>query len=114
MPTLGDLASGAVRFLLAPAHFVADRVTMRFAEPLGDLPPGHGAIVDLDSEKVAAFRDDDGVVHAVAPICTHLRCVVAFDDANREWHCPCHGSRFGIDGDVVKGPARRPLRKVSV
>ncbi len=108
-----NLAAGAIRLGLAPVRLVTDRLKMRFAGPLSDLPPGEGAVVDIDGEKVAAFRDEAGVVHAVSPICTHLRCVVAFDPEQGDWHCPCHGSRFGIDGEVVKGPARKPLRKVA-
>lgn len=104
-----DLGAGALRLALAPYRFVADRVAMRSAGPLDDLAPGEGAIVDVGGEKVAAFRDDDGSVHAVSPICTHVRCVVSFDPAAREWACPCHGSRFGTDGSVIRGPAKRPL-----
>jgi Rieske Fe-S protein len=65
--------------------------------------------VKVDGDKVAAFRDDDGVVHAVSPICTHLYCQVAFNAAERSWDCPCHGSRFEPTGEVLTGPATRPL-----
>ena len=95
--------------LRAGRDFVGDRVAMRFAEPLDALAPGEGRIVDLDGRKVAAYRDDDGSVLALDPICTHVRCVVQFDADAREWACPCHGSRFAVDGSVVRGPARRPL-----
>ena len=70
-----------------------------------------GAIGEIDGRKVAAFRDDDGTVRALSPICTHLRYVVGFDEDAREWHCPCHGSRFDLEGSVVRGPARRPLER---
>jgi len=107
------LAGGALRLALAPVRFVSDRVAMRFAAPLSRLPRGEGRIVDVDGEKVAAYRDAEGTVHALDPVCTHLRCIVSFDAERTEWRCPCHGSRFGIDGDVLHGPARRPLPKVS-
>jgi Rieske Fe-S protein len=107
------LAGGALRLALAPLHFVGDRIAMRFAEPLDSLAPGEGRIVDLDGRKVAAYRDGEGEVHALDPICTHVRCVVQFDSEAREWACPCHGSRFGTDGSVVRGPARRPLARVA-
>ncbi|WP_372507980.1 Rieske 2Fe-2S domain-containing protein [Nocardia amikacinitolerans] len=57
------------------------------------------------------FRDDAGTPHAVSATCTHLGCLVAFNDAERAWECPCHGSRFGIDGAVIHGPATRPLER---
>jgi Rieske Fe-S protein len=107
-----DRLLGGVRFALAPLRFVADRIAMRFAPALADLAPGEGAIVEAGGEKVAAYRDPDGAVHALTPICTHLSCVVSFDEANREWHCPCHGSRFATDGRVLHGPAKKPLRVV--
>ena len=111
---LAGIASGAARLALAPVRLVVDRVRMQFAGPLDELAPGEGAIVDVGGQRVAAFRDDDGMVHALSPICTHLRCVVAFDAEQGDWHCPCHGSRFAIDGSVVKGPAKRPLSPVEL
>jgi Rieske Fe-S protein len=68
-------------------------------------------IVKVDGDRVAAFRDDDGVVHAVSPICTHLYCQVGFNAAERSWDCPCQGSRFATDGAVIEGPAVNPLER---
>ena len=61
-----------------------------------------------------ASRDEDGTVHAVSPVCTHLGCRVAWNVAERSWDCPCHGSRFDRDGTVLQGPAVDPLERVSV
>ena len=91
------------------AHFFGDRLAGPDARSLDELAPGEGGIVKVDGDKVAAFRDDDGVVHAVSPVCTHLYCQVAFNAAERSWDCPCHGSRFGVDGAVLQGPAVSPL-----
>jgi glycine/D-amino acid oxidase-like deaminating enzyme/nitrite reductase/ring-hydroxylating ferredoxin subunit len=93
------------------AHFFGDRLARPDARSLDELAPGEGGIVRVDGDKVAAFRDDDGVVHAVSPICTHLHCQVAFNAAERSWDCPCHGSRFGTDGGVLEGPAVSPLER---
>jgi Rieske Fe-S protein len=112
MAGASDLIGGAVRLALAPVRFVTDRLAMRRAGPLDELAPGEGAIVDIDGRKVAAFRDEDGTVHALSPVCTHLRCIVSFDDQERQWACPCHGSRFGLDGEVLRGPAKRPLEEI--
>jgi Rieske Fe-S protein len=62
---------------------------------------------------VAGYRDEDGALHAVSARCTHLGCLVAFNNAERSWDCPCHGSRFDVDGAVLQGPAVRPLRALS-
>jgi Rieske Fe-S protein len=66
-------------------------------------------MVRLDGERVAAYRDDQGTLHAVAPHCTHLGCLVTFNTAEVTWDCPCHGSRFDVDGRVIQGPATKDL-----
>ena len=93
------------------AHFFGDRLASPDVRSLDELAAGEGGIVKVDGDKVAAFRDDDGVVHAVSPICTHLYCQVSFNAAERSWDCPCHGSRFAPDGTVIQGPAVSPLER---
>jgi Rieske Fe-S protein len=63
----------------------------------------------LFDDKTAVSRDDDGTVYAVSAICSHLGCVVRWNDAESTWDCPCHGSRFARDGSVLQGPATKPL-----
>ena len=92
-------------------RFVGDRLRARSAAPATALAPGEGGICELDGEKVAAFRDDDARLHAVSPRCTHLGCFVEWNTAERSWDCPCHGSRFDPDGQVLQGPAVRPLSR---
>ncbi|HEU5144910.1 MAG TPA: FAD-dependent oxidoreductase [Dermatophilaceae bacterium] len=103
----------APRFLVENARigyrFVADRLLHPGRRDIGDLQPGEGGIVSANGEKVAGYRDDAGVLHAVSSRCTHLGCQVAWNAAERTWDCPCHGSRFDPDGDLLEGPARRPL-----
>lgn len=61
---------------------------------------------------IAAFRDQQGTLHQVSARCTHMGCLVRFNDAEESWDCPCHGSRFTIDGEVIEGPATENLSKV--
>ncbi|MEU1280682.1 FAD-dependent oxidoreductase [Streptomyces sp. NPDC005805] len=74
-----------------------------------DLAPGQGAVLHDGSGPVAARRDTTGRLHRLSARCTHLGCLVAFDEAEQAWSCPCHGSRFAADGAVLEGPAVRPL-----
>jgi glycine/D-amino acid oxidase-like deaminating enzyme/nitrite reductase/ring-hydroxylating ferredoxin subunit len=90
-------------------RFFADRVRHRGTRPIDDLAPGEGDIVSANGKKVAGFRDDDGTLHAVSSRCTHLGCQVVFNAAERTWDCPCHASRFSVDGTVLNGPAVKPL-----
>jgi glycine/D-amino acid oxidase-like deaminating enzyme/nitrite reductase/ring-hydroxylating ferredoxin subunit len=95
-------------------RFVGDRVLNRVQGPAKaeDLPLGEGAVVDVGGTRAAAYRDRDGTLHAVSPVCTHLGCEVRFNVGERSWDCPCHGSRFDVDGKVLEGPAVRPLAPV--
>lgn len=72
---------------------------------------GEGAIIRKGIHKLAVYRDETGSLHSLSAKCTHLGCVVHFNSAERSWDCPCHGSRFSTNGDVLHGPATSPLNK---
>ncbi len=90
-------------------HRVGDRLMAGTAP--ADLAPGDAAIAEIDGDAVACFRDDGGRLHAVSATCTHLGCRVNWNTAERSWDCPCHGSRFAIDGSVLQAPATEPLAR---
>lgn len=73
--------------------------------------PGEGKILKIDGHNVAAYRDEQGTVHAVSAVCSHMGCIVGWNGTDRTWDCPCHGSRFELDGSVMHGPAVTPLAK---
>ena len=77
-----------------------------------DLVPGEGRVVDEGLRQVAECRDDEGTVHRVSARCTHLGCIVRWNEGDSTWDCPCHGSRFDADGSVLNGPATAPLKPV--
>jgi glycine/D-amino acid oxidase-like deaminating enzyme/nitrite reductase/ring-hydroxylating ferredoxin subunit len=98
--------------LSSARHFVADRLhAARDTEGVAAIEPGGGAVVRLQGRPCAVHRDDDGALHAVSAVCTHLGCLVAYNDAERTWDCPCHGSRFGLGGAILHGPATTPLER---
>jgi Rieske Fe-S protein len=68
----------------------------------------------VGAEKLAVYRDPEEGLIALSPICTHLRCVVEFNAADRTWDCPCHGSRFRTGGAVLRGPAGKPLERKEI
>ncbi len=84
------------------------------ADGIARLGPGEGAVFSVDGEDTAVSRDDAGGLHAVSAVCTHLGCNVAWNRGERSWDCPCHGSRFSPDGDVLHGPASSPLDERTV
>jgi Rieske Fe-S protein len=74
-----------------------------------DIAPGQGKTVRLNGERLAVYRDVTGKLSACSAVCTHLGCHVRFNEAEKTWDCPCHGSRFSTDGEVLDGPAVRGL-----
>jgi glycine/D-amino acid oxidase-like deaminating enzyme/nitrite reductase/ring-hydroxylating ferredoxin subunit len=91
--------------------FIKDYVTDRPEIPLGQLMPGHGAIVKVGGESLAAYRDPEGILLTVSSVCTHMKCKVHWNSVEKSWDCPCHGSRFAPDGAVIEGPATEPLQR---
>lgn len=93
------------------SHLVAGHVKPVSDRPVEELGRGEGRIMKANGKKLAVYRDERGALHAVSAICTHQGCQVAFNPIEQSWDCPCHGSRFGIDGAVLDGPAEKPLAK---
>jgi glycine/D-amino acid oxidase-like deaminating enzyme/nitrite reductase/ring-hydroxylating ferredoxin subunit len=91
--------------------FVWDRLKPAQAGSGGDVPAGEARVVRDGLGRTGVFRDDDGALHAVSLRCTHLGCLLRWNGAERSWDCPCHGSRFDVDGGVLEGPAVQPLAR---
>lgn len=108
-----DLTHSAKDFIAAnldvAKHFVGDRLATLNAPSLAELTPGEGKVVEVDGEKVAAYRDETGGLHTVSPFCAHLGCVVSWNSAETTWDCPCHGSRYDYDGHAIQGPTIKDL-----
>jgi menaquinol-cytochrome c reductase iron-sulfur subunit len=70
-----------------------------------------GWVTSNESTSAWVVKPEQGAVIAFAPECTHLGCAYSWDDGHGEFNCPCHGSRFAIDGGVKQGPASKPLNR---
>ncbi len=110
------LLGGTWRYLTEnvdfPYHFLRDRLARGDKSSLDEIARGDGKIINLDGKKVAVSRDEQGKLTLLSPVCTHLKCIVKWNRADRTWDCPCHGSRFHATGEVFSGPAEEPLEKV--
>lgn len=73
------------------------------------LTAGEGIVIDRGGKKLAISKDESGKVTALSAICTHMNCTVGWNKDQGTWDCPCHGSRFKRDGQVLHGPAVKPL-----
>jgi Rieske Fe-S protein len=90
---------------------VRDRLTPAQATSTDEVPAGEARVVHDGAGKTGVYRDEAGTLHAVSLRCTHLGCLLRFNGAERSWDCPCHGSRFDVDGAVLEGPAVHPLER---
>jgi len=106
-----EVAQLGVKF---SADFVVDRVKPPQTRSRTNVPVGEARVVQDGLGKTGVYCDDEGVLHAVSLRCTHLGCLLRFNSAETSWDCPCHGSRFDVDGNVLEGPAVRPLERRSV
>ncbi|HEX9985348.1 MAG TPA: FAD-dependent oxidoreductase [Thermoanaerobaculia bacterium] len=99
-----------------PARLLRDRLTSGNVETddTFDVKSGEGKIVKVGGRKLAVYRDEAGALTACSTVCTHMKCDVSWNAAEKSWDCPCHGSRFRPDGAVLNGPAKEPLEKVAL
>jgi glycine/D-amino acid oxidase-like deaminating enzyme/nitrite reductase/ring-hydroxylating ferredoxin subunit len=93
-----------------PSHLISDRFSSPSAESKEDLiRENEGRIVRTEGKRVAAYRDPEGRMHYMSPVCPHMGCYVGWNQAEKSWDCPCHGSRFNPVGKVLNGPAVEDL-----
>jgi glycine/D-amino acid oxidase-like deaminating enzyme/nitrite reductase/ring-hydroxylating ferredoxin subunit len=89
-----------------------DWLTPGDVKSVREIPKDSGAILRRGLKKLAVYRDEQGQLHKFSAVCTHLDCVVRWNRVEKTWDCPCHGSRFSKLGEVVNGPANKPLSPV--
>jgi glycine/D-amino acid oxidase-like deaminating enzyme/nitrite reductase/ring-hydroxylating ferredoxin subunit len=95
-----------------PYYLIRDRFAGSEGQSLRQVRRGEGKVLDLNGQRVAAYRDQDGTTSLRSAVCTHMGCEVRWNTAERTWDCPCHGSRFKPTGEVLAGPAESPLPEV--
>ena len=101
-------------FLVENANVVGQLIKGKLDSPKTSpesLIKGEGAVITMDGHRKGAYRDDEGQLHIVDTTCTHIGCEVEWNNGDRTWDCPCHGSRFSHTGEVIEGPAEKPLQK---
>lgn len=99
---------------VAARSLVVERIATEDAEEVAKLAPGTGIVTRVERRAIGVARDLDGTLRGVDAACTHMGCIVAHDSERACWQCPCHGSRFALDGSVLQGPALKPLEQVDV
>lgn len=93
---------------------VVERFKSSDIENIKDLETDTGKIIEIDGEKVGVYKDINGKIFTVKPVCTHLGCILNWNNADKTWDCPCHGSRFDYTGKNISNPALKNLDKVEL
>ncbi|RQG97404.1 FAD-dependent oxidoreductase [Natrarchaeobius oligotrophus] len=93
----------------AASEFATDWLQTLLSDDSASLSSGEGRVFRHGGKPIACARDADGTLHATSAVCTHMYCLVEWNDAECSWDCPCHGSRFSPDGEVLEGPATAEL-----
>jgi glycine/D-amino acid oxidase-like deaminating enzyme/nitrite reductase/ring-hydroxylating ferredoxin subunit len=102
-------AQGSTHESADVVRHLTSEMFMQYPETFAQVPAGEGKVLEVDGEKLAVYRAEDDTLTAVSALCTHLQCTVHWNDAEKSWDCPCHGSRFTRDGMIIEGPALAPL-----
>lgn len=95
-------------------HFIVDRLSTQELESLKDIKRGEGKVVDFGHQKVAIYKNENGLITALNPVCTHAKCIVNFNNVEKSWDCPCHGGRYDLEGKVITGPPRHNLTTIDI
>ncbi|NLP14120.1 MAG: FAD-dependent oxidoreductase [Clostridium sp.] len=110
-PSRKTVAASAKNFVVENLN-VAEKLIEGKISPSPDdigVRTGEGKIIKANGQRLGAYRDKQGKLHVVDTTCTHMGCELYWNSAEKSWDCPCHGSRFTYEGDVIEGPAVNPL-----
>jgi nitrite reductase/ring-hydroxylating ferredoxin subunit len=97
-----------------PKRLLQARLARGDDTPADEMAPGEARVLQIDGDKAACYRDEQGELHAVSAVCTHLGCLIEWNASEETWDCPCHGSRFDVAGRVLRGPAKKDLAEIEV
>lgn len=96
------------------SHFIGDKLSTEKIRSLAELAPGEAKVVKYEGHTLALYKDETGKLHAVNSACTHIKCTVGWNATEKSWDCPCHGSRFSYDGELLTAPARKDLEVIQL
>lgn len=93
--------------------FISNRIKIP-SENLSAIKNDNGGIIKLNGTSVGIYKDKTGNIYAVNPTCTHLGCLLTWNNLDKTWDCPCHGSRFDFSGKNIYDPAFKNLKKYEI
>lgn len=108
--TSGDFIKEATNM----ASQYLDWISASDLENTADLPAGEGGLISIGLKKIAVYRDYNNTLKAFSAVCPHLGCIIQWNNTEKTFDCPCHGSRFTTDGTVINGPAASGLQPIGI
>jgi Rieske Fe-S protein len=78
-----------------------------------DLSADEGKVIQVEGKPVAIYKDKAGKKCELSAVCRHMGCTVGWNNEDKTWDCPCHGSRYDKKGKVINGPAVKDLIKIN-
>ncbi len=93
------------------AHLIGGKLD-RPDKEMKDIQDNEGAVITIKGKRAGAYKDNSGELFVVDTTCTHMGCEVNWNSGDKTWDCPCHGSRFSYEGEVIEGPAEEPLKRI--
>lgn len=110
LATLGGVLTPVVGYLWPPSRAAAGGGGRTEVGTTADFPVGQGKVVPVNNQPVIVVNTAQGGLKAYSAICTHLGCIVEWDESRQFIHCPCHDGRFnGLNGAIISGPVPAPL-----
>lgn len=92
--------------------FIKDKIFADKIDSFSEIKEGEAKVIRYESESYALYKESDGTLHLLKSTCPHAGCEVHWNSAELSWDCPCHGSRFNVNGKVLTGPTTKSLQKV--
>lgn len=111
-PSRVSLAASSIKTFITQNAMVAKDLLTGKIQGLPEHPEiakGEAAGIEYEGRRMGIYRDENDIIHMVDTTCTHLGCELTWNSAEKTWDCPCHGSRFSYEGDIVEGPAINKL-----
>lgn len=95
-------------------RMIGDRLAGGERSDLDSLSAGEGRVLRLEAGMVAAYRDEAGAIRTYSAVCPHMKCIVRWNAPEKTFDCPCHGSRFDVDGRALEGPTLTDLNPIQL
>lgn len=92
-------------------NFVKGRLRAESISELAELGRGEAKVIRYEGDKIGVYKDENGKLYGVDPVCRHAACIVKWNNAENSWDCPCHGARYDCEGRLLNGPALAPLKR---